>query len=171
MGLRSSPWQHLDDTATRVNGDNQHCHVVCNPLYTAFFTTASQDRLRNALNNHQSAVDNWRKIKRFAEGGRKTDIEVDQARQKVLEADHYGLEKVKQRILEYLAVRKLRQERKNETLTENKDEIRRLREGVILCFIGPPGVGKTSLGRSIRLSLAALYDKTSGGGAADSATS
>jgi regulator of replication initiation timing len=44
-GLRSSPWQHLDDTATRVNGDNQHCHVVCNPLYTAFFTTASKDRL------------------------------------------------------------------------------------------------------------------------------
>lgn len=44
-GLRSSPWQHLDDTATRVNGDNHHCHVVCNPLYTAFFTTPSKDRL------------------------------------------------------------------------------------------------------------------------------
>lgn len=44
-GLRSSPWQHLDDTATRVNGDNQHCHVVCNPLYTAFFTTPHKDRL------------------------------------------------------------------------------------------------------------------------------
>jgi regulator of replication initiation timing len=44
-GLHSSPWQHLDDTATRVNGDNQHCHVVCNPLYTAFFTTASKNRL------------------------------------------------------------------------------------------------------------------------------
>jgi hypothetical protein len=44
-GLRSSPWQHLDDTATRVNGQNEHCHVVCNPLYTAYFTTASKDRL------------------------------------------------------------------------------------------------------------------------------
>jgi regulator of replication initiation timing len=44
-GLGSSPWQHVDDTATRVNGDNQHCHVVCNPLYTAFFTTAAKDRL------------------------------------------------------------------------------------------------------------------------------
>jgi regulator of replication initiation timing len=44
-GLRSSPWQHLDDTATRVNGDNQHCQVICNPLYTAFLTTASKDRL------------------------------------------------------------------------------------------------------------------------------
>ena len=44
-GLRSSPWQHLDDTATRVNGENQHCHVICNPLYTAFVTTESKDRL------------------------------------------------------------------------------------------------------------------------------
>ena len=44
-GLRSSPWQHLDDTATRVNGQNEHCHVVCNPLYTAYFTTARKDRL------------------------------------------------------------------------------------------------------------------------------
>ena len=44
-GLRSSPWQHLDDTATRVNGQNEHCHVVCNPLYTAYFTTANKDRL------------------------------------------------------------------------------------------------------------------------------
>jgi len=44
-GLRSSPWQHLDETSTRVNGQNQHCHVVCNPLYTAFFTTPKNDRL------------------------------------------------------------------------------------------------------------------------------
>jgi regulator of replication initiation timing len=55
-GLRSSPWQHLDDTATRVNGDNQYCHVVCNPLYTAFFTTASKDRLTvlDVLRNRQA---------------------------------------------------------------------------------------------------------------------
>ena len=44
-GLGSSPWQHLDQTSTRVAGVNQQCHVVCNPLYTAFFTTASKDRL------------------------------------------------------------------------------------------------------------------------------
>ena len=44
-GLRSSPWRRLDDTAPRVNGDNQYCHVVCNPLYTAFFTTPHKDRL------------------------------------------------------------------------------------------------------------------------------
>lgn len=44
-GLRSSPWQHLDDTATRVNGQNQHCHIVCNPLHTTYRTTPAKDRL------------------------------------------------------------------------------------------------------------------------------
>jgi hypothetical protein len=44
-GLRSSPWQHIDETGTRVNGVNQHCHVVCNPLYTAYLTTEKKDRL------------------------------------------------------------------------------------------------------------------------------
>src|SRR5215510_9685834 len=44
-GLASSPWQHLDDTSTRVNGHNGYCHIVCNPLYTAYFTTTAKDRL------------------------------------------------------------------------------------------------------------------------------
>ena len=44
-GLRSSPWQHTDDTQTRVNGQNQHCHVVCNPLYTAYHTRPTKERL------------------------------------------------------------------------------------------------------------------------------
>lgn len=44
-GLESSPWQHLDSTGTRVNGVNQHCHVLCNPLYTFYCTTPSKDRL------------------------------------------------------------------------------------------------------------------------------
>ncbi len=44
-GLHSSPWQHSDDTATRVDGQNWHCHVVCNPLFTAYFTTERKDRL------------------------------------------------------------------------------------------------------------------------------
>ena len=44
-GLRSTPWQHTDDTATRVNGQNEHCHVLCNPVYTAYFTLPGKDRL------------------------------------------------------------------------------------------------------------------------------
>jgi hypothetical protein len=44
-GLRSSPWQQTDDTLTRVNGQNQHCHVVCNPVYTSYHTRESKERL------------------------------------------------------------------------------------------------------------------------------
>jgi hypothetical protein len=44
-GLRSSPWQQIDDTGTRVNGQNQHCQIVCNPLYTHYHTTEAKDRL------------------------------------------------------------------------------------------------------------------------------
>jgi len=72
---------------------------------------------------------------------------------KVLEEDHYGLEKVKQRILEYLAVRKLNPDKK----------------GAILCFVGPPGVGKTSLGRSIARSIGRNFYRQSIGGVRDEA--
>ena len=44
-GLASSPYQHVDDTQTRVNGQNQHCHVICNPVYTAYHTKPNKDRL------------------------------------------------------------------------------------------------------------------------------
>jgi hypothetical protein len=44
-GLESSPWQHLDSTGTRVNGHNQHCHVLCNQLYTVYHTLPSKDRM------------------------------------------------------------------------------------------------------------------------------
>src|SRR5260370_17903432 len=42
--LKSAPWQHLDSTGTRVNGTNQHCHVLCNQLYTFYCTTPPKDR-------------------------------------------------------------------------------------------------------------------------------
>ncbi len=87
----------------------------------------------------------------------------------VLDQDHYGLEDVKKRILEYLAVRKLRLERSEELAAEPLDDIRRVREGVILCFIGPPGVGKTSLGRSIARAMGRKFIRISLGGMRDEA--
>ena len=44
-GIMSTPWHHIDDTSTRVNGQNQYCQILCNPLYTAYFTTANKSRL------------------------------------------------------------------------------------------------------------------------------
>jgi ATP-dependent Lon protease len=96
------------------------------------------------------------------------NLDINHARQ-VLDQDHYGLEDVKERILEYLAVRKLRQERSGELTTEDVDEIRHLREGVILCFVGPPGVGKTSLGRSIARAMGRKFVRISLGGMRDEA--
>jgi len=80
------------------------------------------------------------------------NLEIAQVR-KVLDEDHYGLEKVKKRILEYLAVRKLKKDKK----------------GPILCLLGPPGVGKTSLGRSIARALGRKFHRISLGGVHDEA--
>ncbi len=96
------------------------------------------------------------------------NLDIANARQ-VLDQDHYGLKDVKERILEYLAVRQLRFERKDELSVEQVDEIRRVREGVILCFVGPPGVGKTSLGRSIARALGRKFVRISLGGMRDEA--
>lgn len=95
------------------------------------------------------------------------NLDIGHARQ-VLDEDHFGLKDIKERILEYLAVRKLRQERKDE-LDQTSDEIRRIREGVILCFVGPPGVGKTSLGRSIARAMGREFVRISLGGMRDEA--
>lgn len=96
------------------------------------------------------------------------NLDITHARQ-VLDQDHYGLEDVKERILEYLAVRKLRLERADELAQAPVDEIHRLREGVILCFVGPPGVGKTSLGRSIARAMGRKFVRISLGGMRDEA--
>jgi ATP-dependent Lon protease len=80
------------------------------------------------------------------------NLEISAVR-KVLDEDHYGLEKVKKRILEYLAVRKLKKDKK----------------GPILCLLGPPGVGKTSLGRSIARALGRKFHRMSLGGVHDEA--
>ncbi|MEW6567072.1 MAG: endopeptidase La [Chloroflexota bacterium] len=96
------------------------------------------------------------------------DLDIAHART-VLDEDHYALEDVKERILEYLAVRKLRLERQAEAQPEPQDLIRREREGVILCFIGPPGVGKTSLGKSIARAMGREFVRISLGGVHDEA--
>ena len=80
------------------------------------------------------------------------DLDIKHAR-KVLDEDHYDLEEVKDRILEYLAVRKLNPES----------------PGPILCFVGPPGVGKTSLGKSIARALGREFERISVGGVRDEA--
>jgi ATP-dependent Lon protease len=89
----------------------------------------------------------------------------------ILDKDHYGLEDVKDRIIEFLAVRKLHKERENFEDDKNIiiDDIRRDREGVILCFVGPPGVGKTSLGKSIAAALGRKFIRISLGGVRDEA--
>ena len=96
------------------------------------------------------------------------NLDLGHARE-VLDEDHYGLEDVKERILEYLAVRKLRSERRDEIQDRQIDTIRKEREGVILCFIGPPGVGKTSLGQSIARSMGRKFIRMSLGGIHDEA--
>ncbi len=97
------------------------------------------------------------------------NLDIGHARE-VLDHDHFGLEDVKDRILEYLAVRKLRLERKDELeALEDEDAIRKVREGVILCFVGPPGVGKTSLGRSIARAMGRKFIRISLGGVRDEA--
>jgi ATP-dependent Lon protease len=100
------------------------------------------------------------------------NLDISRVRQ-VLDEDHYNLQKVKARILEYLAVRKLRHERQGPegeaADQEPVDHIRREREGVILCFVGPPGTGKTSLGQSIARAMGRKFTRMSLGGMRDEA--
>ncbi len=135
------------------------------------------------------------------------NLGIQHARQ-ILNEDHYGLDEIKDRILEYLAVRKLRADRKAEAEAETaaqnaaalqeltalaeaeggngasvplvvpvqadleedvRDKIRREREGVVLCFVGPPGVGKTSLGISIARAMGRKFVRLALGGIRDEA--
>jgi ATP-dependent Lon protease len=118
-------------------------------------------------------------------------IDVSHARE-VLDQDHYDLEKIKERILEYLAVRRLKEDRQAEQVAQSHQEVS-IEDGVevdeiektqplrnqeanrpinrepILCFVGPPGVGKTSLGQSIARALGRKFARMSLGGIRDEA--
>ncbi|MCA9895559.1 MAG: LON peptidase substrate-binding domain-containing protein, partial [Anaerolineae bacterium] len=97
------------------------------------------------------------------------NLDISHARQ-VLEEDHYGLKDIKERILEFLAVRKLRAERGTELKSQEEEySVRRDRQGAILCFVGPPGVGKTSLGASIARAMERKFIRLSLGGVRDEA--
>jgi ATP-dependent Lon protease len=90
----------------------------------------------------------------------KNNVSIDKA-QKVLDKDHYALEEVKERITEYLSVLTLKK--------ESKSKLKDRRVPTILCFYGPPGVGKTSIGRSIAKALGRDFAKISLGGIRDEA--
>ncbi|KGP62577.1 peptidase [Legionella norrlandica] len=85
------------------------------------------------------------------------NLDIEHAR-KILDEDHYDLKEIKERILEYLSVRKLHFERSNKELSY---------KGSIICFVGPPGVGKTSLGQSIARALCRKFIRMSLGGIHD----
>jgi ATP-dependent Lon protease len=98
-----------------------------------------------------------------------SNVDIKQA-EKILNQDHFGLKKIKERILEYLAVIELR--RKKTEITEKTgktDGKRKEYQPTIICFVGPPGVGKTSLGRSIARALDRKFVKMSLGGIRDEA--
>lgn len=98
-------------------------------------------------------------------------INIDLAEQ-ILDEDHFGLKKVKERILEFLAVMKLkRMEEEQEEKSKKNDGAKKRKEQQpsILCFVGPPGVGKTSLGKSIARALDRKFVKISLGGIRDEA--
>jgi ATP-dependent Lon protease len=108
----------------------------------------------------------------------KTDIDIKRA-ESILDEDHFGLKKVKERILEFLAVMELQkqgeaeEQPKKKAKKEKKEEedVPRMKDKqpTILCFVGPPGVGKTSLGKSIARSLGRKFVKVSLGGIRDEA--
>src|SRR5947207_10849208 len=120
-----------------------------------------------------------------------TKIDIPHARE-ILDQDHYDLEKVKERLLEYLAVQRLKEERMAEKIVQSRQEIvvedgaavdlfqktqplasleasRPISREPILCFVGPPGVGKTSLGQSIARALGRKFARMSLGGIRDEA--
>jgi ATP-dependent Lon protease len=96
------------------------------------------------------------------------NLDLAHARQ-VLDEDHHGLTEIKDRIVEYLAVRHLRQMRQREEERPPTLSYRLERTGAILCFAGPPGVGKTSLGRSIARAMGREFIRLSLGGVRDEA--
>jgi len=96
------------------------------------------------------------------------NVDIKEA-EKILNEDHFGLKKIKERILEYLSVMELRKLKNKELKEEDKKKLKKSFQPTILCFVGPPGVGKTSLGKSIARALGRKFIKMSLGGIRDEA--
>lgn len=102
--------------------------------------------------------------------GRRSDDPIDiPAARAVLDADHTGLDDVKERIVEHLAVRKLRRERQTDAGTTGESAPARRGDGMILALVGPPGVGKTSLGESVAKATGRRFVRVALGGVSDEA--
>src|SRR5437763_551336 len=153
-----STWQQLVAIAPYLPGELLGAaHGIDSPTHLAYFL-ANHVRLTTAQRQEILEIDSGlEKLSRLL-GLMGHELEVLAARG-VLDADHYDLDKVKQRIVEHLAVRRLKQERGS---TDKGRE-------PILCFVGPPGVGKTSLGQSIARAMGRKFVRASLGGVHDEA--
>ncbi len=134
--------------------------------------TISREIERLERTNEQSPEHGWIRtwldtVFELPWGKRSVDDHDVVAARAVLDADHAGLDDVKDRIVEHLAVRKLRADRGLDTETENRSEVRG--SGMILALVGPPGVGKTSLGASVARALGRPFVRVALGGVRDEA--
>lgn len=108
----------------------------------------------NPESSEASLARNYLEVMADLPWSKSTESKIEMAQcQRILDEDHYGMEKIKDRILEYLAVKKLNPELK----------------GPVLCFVGPPGVGKTSLGKSVARALGRKFARIALGGVHDEA--
>lgn len=151
----------LDDGEAELDDLHEAIHKLALPKKDKEKVFKEFDRLdRMSPNNPETGyIRTWLETVSELPWGKLTTDRVSlKAAEKVLDEDHYGLEEIKERILEYLSVMKLKRAKSNDSALPT-----------ILCFVGPPGVGKTSLGKSIARSLKRKFVKVSLGGIRDEA--
>lgn len=147
--LEDAPTNEMDELARRIEQAG-----MPNEARQKAETELGKLKMMSPMSAEAGVVRNYLDALISAPWTQKTRVRTDLARaQQVLDEDHYGLEKVKERILEYLAVQK---------------RVRKLK-GPILCLVGPPGVGKTSLGKSIARATNRKFTRMALGGVRDEA--
>ncbi len=151
--------------------DDYRAKLATLPLPEAVRTQVEREIDRLERSNGQSPEQSWIRtwLDRVLElpWGKRSEDRLDMVEARaVLDADHTGLDEVKDRIVEYLGVRKLRAERGMSDATEGKS---RRGVGAIIALIGPPGVGKTSLGESVARAMGRSFVRVALGGVRDEA--